>query len=100
MWFVVKHIIFFQLFFITQNFVLKFQIQFQNNGDAMKKDFNVTRETLPASMQRFFVMVTSSVLMAVMKNLVVGSKLYLDGIDFEHIEINLKTDFPSGCILG
>ena len=51
-----------------------FLLDFQNDGDAVKKVFNAIWETLLASTQHSYVMVTSNVLMAVMKDLVVGYK--------------------------
>ena len=53
-------------------FVLKYLIEFQINGDAVKKVFNAITDILLALTQHFFVIVSSNVLMAVMKNLAVG----------------------------
>ena len=51
-----------------------FLFDFQNNGDVAKKVFNAIWETLLASTQHSFVTATSIVLVAGMKDLVVGYK--------------------------
>ena len=66
MWLVLKHI--FHDKFYSQMFLF----HSQNNGDVVKKGFNAIRETLLALTQHVFAIATSIVLMAAMKNLVVG----------------------------
>ena len=56
----------------TEIFLLHF-FYFQNNGGALKKVSNALKEILLASTPHSFVMATSIVPMAVMKNLVVGA---------------------------
>ena len=66
------------VYFSIANFTISFtyNLEFQNSGGAMKMVSNATREILLASTQCSFVMATSNVLMAVMKNLAVSVKFH------------------------